>query len=678
MHAPAPSTPSAAGPIEIVLAVEGMTCASCVNRIERFLNRTEGVAAASVNLATERATVSVDPRVAGRDELVRAVEAAGYSVRPDPAVAAAGARAAEDAAAAEDRARAAELRDLWARSGVALAIAAAIMALMFGGGALGLAMEDVNRLALWPATFVQFWAGGILLRRAWEAGRHGTATMDTLVAIGTLAAWGYSAFVTTWPHLLMHAGLEPVTWFDSSAVIIGLVLAGRALELGARRRTAGAIRALMALGARTARVGRDDGEVEVPVADLRPGDRIRVRAGERVPTDGIVTEGASAVDESMITGEPLPVAKGPGDEVVGATLNTTGSFVLRATRVGSDTVLAQIVRMVEAAQGSKAPIARLADAVSARFVPLVLALSALTFLAWLLVGPQPALPWALTAAISVLVIACPCAMGLATPTAIMAGTGRAAQAGILIRGGAALERAGRVDVVVFDKTGTLTAGRPEVRRILPAAGVPAERLLAVAAAAEAGATHPLGAAIGAAAAARGLALPAASGFVTEAGAGVRAESADGPILVGNARHLATAGVDAAPLAEALAEVAAAGDTPVLVAQGGAALGVLGIGDPVRPEAAAAVARLADAVRARCVPRVIALSALTFLAWLLVGPQPALPWALSAAIRSCLPPGRTSASRSAIPVAAATAAAAARVSPVSSRTAMPRARSRATA
>ena len=269
--------------------------------------------------------------------------------------------------------------------------------------------------------------------------------MDTLVAVGTLAAWGYSAIVTTWPDAVMHAGLEPVTWFDSAAVIVGLILAGRWLEARARRRTAGAIRALMGLGARTALVVRDGVETEVPVAALAVGDLVRVRAGERVPTDGIVTEGASAVDESMLTGEPIPVAKAPGDEVIGATLNTTGSFVLRATRVGRDTVLAQIVRMVEAAQGSRAPIARLADQVSARFVPLVIGIAIATFAIWLVLGPSPSATWALVSAITVLVIACPCAMGLATPTAIMVGTGRAAEAGILVRGGAALELAGRVD-----------------------------------------------------------------------------------------------------------------------------------------------------------------------------------------------------------------------------------------
>ncbi len=582
--------PVAAAPIEIVLPIEGMTCASCVNRIERFLRRTDGVTDASVNLATERATVQVDPAVAGRAELVHAVEAAGYAVRPEPAVTA-GETDPSAAAEAEDRLRDAELRDLAIRAVVAVAIGAGIMALMLTTAVTGLAMEEVNAIALWPATFVQFWAGGVILRRAASAARHRSVTMETLVAIGTLAAWGYSAFVTTWPHALMAAGIEPVTWFDSSAVIVGLVLAGRYLELRARRRTSGAIRALAGLAARTARVLTEAGEREVPVAELRAGDRIRVRAGERVPTDGVVVDGASAVDESMLTGEPLPVAKGPGDEVIGATLNTTGSFTFRATRVGSETVLAQIVRMVEAAQGSRAPIARLADQVSARFVPLVLGVAAITFLVWLALGPAPALPWALSAAITVLVIACPCAMGLATPTAIIVGTGRGAEAGILIRGGAALEAAGRVDTVCFDKTGTLTAGRPVVEAIEVVAGTDAETLLRLAAAAEQGSVHPLAAAILAAAAARDLALPAAEEFHSEVGAGVRARVEGRALLAGNRRLLVEAGIDLTPLEPALGAAASAGRTPVLVAIDGRPAGLIAIGDPVRPEAAEAVRRL---------------------------------------------------------------------------------------
>jgi P-type Cu+ transporter len=585
---------TASAPIELSLAIEGMTCASCVNRIERFLRKTDGVADASVNLATERATIRFDPTVAGRTELVKAIEAAGYDVRPEPAVAADAAVAGlTDVTDAETLERARELRDLGIRALVSLAVAAGIMAVMFWPGGVGLSMEDVNKLIMWPATFVVFWAGGTFQRRAWSAARHRTVTMDTLVAVGTLAAWGYSVVVTMWPMVVMHAGIEPATYFDSAAIIVGLILTGRWLEARARSQTAGAVRALVGLQARTARLVRGDEEIDVPIEQVQPGDLLRVRPGEKVPVDGVVTLGTSAVDESMLTGESLPVSKAAGDEVIGATLNTTGSFVFRATRVGRDTVLGQIVRMVQAAQGSKAPIQRLADTVSARFVPMVIGLAALTFAIWFVAGPEPQLTFALVSMITVLIIACPCAMGLATPTAIMVGTGKAAEAGILIRGGEALEAAGRVDTVIFDKTGTLTLGKPAVAAIEPLGEAAPDRLLALAAAAELGSEHPLGAAIVAAARERSIALPVATGFDSVTGGGVRARVDDGAVLVGNARLLRDAGIDPEPLSALAATIAHAGQTPVLVAHAGRPLGVIGISDPVKVEAAAAVRALLE-------------------------------------------------------------------------------------
>ena len=333
------------------------------------------------------------------------------------------------------------------------------------------AMEELNKIVLWPATFIQFWAGKRFYVSAWRAFRHGFGmTMNTLVVVGTTAAWGYSVVVTMWPQVVHDAGLRPETYFDSSAAIIGLILAGRWLEARAKGRTAGAVRALMGLQARSARVVRDGVEVDVPMADVVPGDLVRVRPGEKVPVDGIVVDGASAIDESMLTGEAIPVAKMPGDDVIGATLNTTGSFVFRATKVGSETALAQIVDMVRRAQGSKAPIQRLADRISGIFVPIVLAIGALTFALWYVLGPEPRLTLALAAFITVVVIACPCAMGLATPTAIMVGTGRGAEAGILIRGGEALEGAHRVTAIILDKTGTLTRGKPAVADVVAADG----------------------------------------------------------------------------------------------------------------------------------------------------------------------------------------------------------------
>jgi Cu+-exporting ATPase len=387
------------------LDIEGMTCASCVNRIERFLSRTDGVVTASVNLATERATVVFDPAMAGRADLVGAVEAAGYDVRPDPVVSAAGAGTVAPGTDEAEIARAREQRDLGIKAVVALVVAGVIMALMLAADRLGLSLEDVNRVAILPASVVMFWAGGGFLRKAWNGAQHRTVSMETLVAIGTLAAWSYSTVVTLWPELVVSVGIEPFTYFETAAVIIGLVLLGRWLEARAKSQTAGAVKALMGLQAKTARVLRDGVEVDVPIEDVRPGDLIRVRPGEKIAVDCIVTEGVSAVDEAMLTGESMPVTKHPDDQVIGATLNTSGSLVYRATNVGSDTVLAQIVRMVQAAQGSKAPIQRLVDLISSRFVPMVLILAAITFATWFVLGPPPSLTFALESTITVLVIA---------------------------------------------------------------------------------------------------------------------------------------------------------------------------------------------------------------------------------------------------------------------------------
>ena len=379
---------------------------------------------------------------------------------------------------------------------VAIGAALAFMAVMFAAAQGVIAMEAANRLILLPATFVQVWAGDRFYRAAWRAGRHGSATMDTLVAVGTSAAWAYSVFVTLWPEVVMEAGLEPASYFDSSAIILGLVLLGRWLEARAKGRTTAAIRRLIGLQATTARRIRDGVEADVELAIVEAGDLLRVRPGDRVPVDGIVVEGASAVDESMLTGEPLPATRGPGDEVIGATLNTTGSFVMRATRVGRDTALARIVELVQRAQGSKAPIQRLADRISEVFVPLVLLVAALTFVAWYALGPEPRLTLALTAFIGVVIIACPCAMGLATPTAIMVGTGRGAEAGILVRGGEALEAAGRVDTVVLDKTGTLTEGRPAVTAITTVAAGTRRSCCGSPPPSSRASEHPLGEALG--------------------------------------------------------------------------------------------------------------------------------------------------------------------------------------
>ncbi len=576
-------------PIEFSVGVEGMTCASCVNRIERFLRNAEGVTEANVNLATERATVRVDPAVAGRAEVQAAIEAAGYDVRPERTLAESAALTLDDADPdADERAR--ETRELGIRALVSVGIAVAIMALMLWPTPLGLSMTQLNWLLLIPATFVQFWAGGVFLRNAWRQARHRTVSMDTLVALGTMAAWGYSVLVTLSPGLFTDAGVAAVTYFDSAAMIVGLILTGRWMEARAKSQASGAVAALVGLGARTARRVEIDREVDVPIEEIRPGDLVRVRPGEKVPVDGIVVSGSSTVDESMLTGEPLPVTRAAGDAVIGATLNGSGTIVLRATHVGRDAVLGQIVRMVREAQGSKAPIQRLADRVVEWFVPMVIALALLTFLIWWAFGPEPALTLALVSAISVLVIACPCAMGLATPTAVMVGTGRAAAGGVLIRGGAALETAGRVDTVVFDKTGTLTTGHPAVSAVRAAAGHDAAQVLALAAAAERGSEHALATAVVSEAERRGLVIEAASEFEAVTGRGVRALVGERAVLVGSAAFLSEAGLEAVA-GGALTEPEETTHSTVLVAVDGVIAGAIDIADRIKPDAAEAVREL---------------------------------------------------------------------------------------
>jgi P-type Cu+ transporter len=571
-------------PIELSLPVEGMTCASCVNRVERFLGRTPGVIGASVNLATERARVRFDPTLVGRAELVHAVEASGYSVRPDTPDEAGPIEAQADSQSAE---RARELRNLGVQSLFALSIGLGMMAIMFLP-TRPLPLEQLNLLFVLPASIVQFWAGRRFYVAAFRAAIHRSANMSTLVVLGTTAAWGYSTLVAFWPQLVMAANIEPETYYDSSAVIIGLVLAGRWLEARAKVQTAGAVRRLVGLQAKTARLVRDGRDEDVALEQVQPGDLLRVRPGEKVPVDGRIVEGSSAIDESMLTGESMPVVKTAGDEVIGATVNGSGSFLFRATRVGRDTVLAQIVRLVQEAQGSKAPIQRLADMVTGYFVPVVLLIAVITLGIWLAVGPEPRTTFALVSFITVLIIACPCAMGLATPTAIMVGTGKGAETGVLIRGGEALEQAHRVNALIFDKTGTLTLGRPQVAAIIPAPGITPDHVLRMAAAVELASEHPLGAAIVERAHEDALELPAAEGFEAAAGHGVHATIDATTAIVGNRRLMDDHGLVVGDLLPAFEQAARDGQTPVYVAHGTRFLGLITITDPVRPDAAQAV------------------------------------------------------------------------------------------
>ena len=591
--------------------VEGMTCASCVNRIERHLRKLDGVQEAHVNLATERATVVAEPGL-GVERVVGAIEAAGYEARAVSEVAAsespletqdvsAGASAGSDATTTSRETPYAQrhLQDLRRRLIVAAVLTTPLL--------LGLARMTVAPFLpalltepwfqLLLATPVQFYAGWPFYVGAWKALKHRTSDMNTLVAVGTSAAYFYSLAAIVFPAFFEAAGLIPgeglPLYFDTSAAIITLILLGRYLEARARSHTSDAIRKLVGLQPRTARVLRDETEHDIPIEQVVAGDVLLVRPGEKIAVDGTVMDGSSAVDESMITGEPIPVMKGPEDEVIGGTLNTTGSFRFRATRVGRDTVLAQIVRLVQDAQGSKAPIQRLADVVTGYFVPAVLAIAALTFVVWFVVGPQPAFNLALLNTVAVLIIACPCALGLATPTSIMVGTGKGAENGVLFRDAEALERLHKVAVVVLDKTGTLTEGRPRVTDVMRASGAPDEaELLRLVASAERGSQHPLGEAIVRYGREdRALELTDADAFDSVPGQGIRAVVEGRDIIAGRAGFLEAEGVELGSLREAGSDLARSGRSPVYVAFDGRAVAVIAIADTLKEGSAAAVAEL---------------------------------------------------------------------------------------
>ena len=563
---------------ETTFGVTGMTCAGCLGRVERALRKVPGVLEANVNLANERATVTY---LAGVElwDLEKAVEGAGYGVVRE-----------ERFSEADSRGR--EYRKLRADFLLAAALTVPILA---GSLPMMLSLEPpvpmmwLRVLLLALATPVQFWAGRRFYRGAWGALQHGQADMNTLVVMGTSAAYLYSAVATLAPGLFA-AGRADV-YFDTSALIITLILLGRLLEARAKGRTDEALKKLAGLQARTARLVRDGEEVDVAVEDVQIGDIVVVRPGEKIPVDGRIVSGESAVDESMITGESMPATRRVGDEVIGATMNTSGSFRFAATKVGEDTALHQIVRMVEEAQGSKAPIQRLADRISAMFVPAVLGVSAATFVIWLLFGPEPAFALALLNTVAVLIIACPCAMGLATPTSIMVGTGKGAESGILIKGGEALEGAHKLDTVVLDKTGTLTRGQPVLTEVVPTKSIPKEELLRLVAAAESGSEHPLGEAIVRGARDRGLAPGEAGGFEAVSGGGVRAHVEGREVLVGSSPFLSESGVPAVGLVAESEELAREGKTPIFVAVDGEAVGLIGVADVVRDESGEAVERL---------------------------------------------------------------------------------------
>ena len=603
--------------------VDGMTCASCVNRIERYLRKVDGVSVANVNLATDSATVHYDPAQVSLDDLRSAVEAAGYDARIDQAeVSGKGGAATVEigfdaseggltikgetavvpsqvAAEPEKSFQQRHMADTRRRLIVATVLT---IPLLLGLASMTIApflpsflMNPWLQLAI--ATPVQFYAGWPFYHGAWKVARHRSTDMNTLIAVGTSAAYFYSLAAILVPGFFEAAGVlaegHLPLYFDTSAAIITLILLGRFLEARARSHTSDAIKKLVGLAPRTARVVRDGTERDIPIEEVVRGDLVLVRPGEKIPVDGIVRDGRSAIDESMVTGESIPVTKEAGAEVIGGTLNTSGSLRFEATRVGRDTVLAQIVRLVQEAQGSKAPIQRLADLVTSYFVPAVLGIAALTFVAWFLLGPEPAFNLALLNAVAVLIIACPCALGLATPTSIMVGTGKGAENGVLFRNAEALERLHKVRAVVLDKTGTLTEGKPRVTDIVRATGAPdEERLLVLVAAAERGSEHPLGEAIVRfAREERGLDLPDAATFESIAGQGISATIGQQQVLVGRPAFLEDRGIDLDTLRGPADELARDGKTPVFVAVDGLAAAVVAIADTLKVGSVQAVAEL---------------------------------------------------------------------------------------
>jgi len=562
------------------LSIGGMHCAGCVATVENALKSVPGVESASVNLAERTALVSGS---AAPEALIASVKHAGYD--------AALVRGPEDDAAREAQ-EAAHYRALLRKT----VAAGAVGFPLFIGDLLGwLPMLDAGGAQLFWALVgvatlaVLVYAGGHFFVGAWKAFRAHNATMDTLIALGTGSAWVYSTLVVIFPESV--PALSRHAYFEAAAVIIALLNLGQALEMRARGKTSQAIRRLIGLQPKTARVVRDGREIDVPIEDVRLDDTVRVRPGEKIPVDGVVIDGHSTVDESMLTGEPMPVEKRPGDQVVGGTINRSGSFLFQAKRIGADTALARIIELVRRAQSTKPPIGRLVDRISAVFVPAVLVAAIVTFLVWYNFGPEPRGAYVFVATMTVLIIACPCALGLATPISIMVGVGKAAEYGVLIRNGEALQRAGQLTTIVVDKTGTVTAGRPAVTAVVPAAGWDEQELLRLAASLEAGSEHPLAQAVVEAATERGVALARAEDFAAVTGRGVRGAVAGKQLLFGNARLLADYGIEPGALAERARALAAEGQTPMYLAVDGTAAGVIAVADPIKPDSREAIARL---------------------------------------------------------------------------------------
>ncbi|HKI04426.1 MAG TPA: heavy metal translocating P-type ATPase [Thermoanaerobaculia bacterium] len=609
---------------KVNIPVQGMTCAACQASVQKALQRQPGVHDASVNLMMHNAAVTYDPAVTRPEALVEAIRETGYEARLPRSE-----QTAFEEQEARDRAQEEELRDLRRKAlfsgGAGIAAMIGSMPLMVSGAQalhgpvadpfMRWAMESLtpalrsvmpwlyripqavlswSLLALTLA--VMTWAGGHFYTRAWAAFRHHSADMNTLTALGTGSAFLYSVLATVAPGFFLSRGVAPDVYYEAVIIIIALILTGNALEARAKSRTSAALRSLVALQPRTARVLRGaatDAEIDVPIEEVRGGDTVVVRPGEKVPVDGEVLSGTSAVDESMLTGESMPVEKKAGDRVIGGTINRTGAFRYRATTLGSDSVLAHIVQLMRDAQGSRAPIQKLADRISGIFVPVVISIAIATFVVWFVAADAAPAVRAFSAAVAVLIIACPCAMGLAVPTAVMVATGRGAEIGILIKGGEALQQAGEVTTVVLDKTGTITEGRPTVTDVIPTTGAPrsADDLLGTVAALEASSEHPLAEAIVRHARERGLALAPAEGFQSVTGQGVVGIVGGSFLAVGNDKLMAEHSVDPSPLRADAERLAGEGRTPMYVAIDGALAGLLTVADPIKPTAREAIARL---------------------------------------------------------------------------------------
>ena len=557
------------------LTIGGMTCAACVSRIEKAARRVPGVSDATVNLLANQGAFVYNPALTSPSAITAAIEKIGYDAAP----------LTPETPKADS---AAENKELAHRFGVA-----ALLTLPVLVGAMGreIGLPVPNWLAspwlqLLLSTPVLFWAGGRFFRGAWLSLKGRSSDMNTLIALGTGTAYLFSLAVTITPHAFGGRG---EVYYETADVILTLLLLGRLLEARAKGRTGAAIETLLGLQPKTARVRRDGEEIDIALEQVRVGDEVRVRPGEKVPVDGKIIEGASALDESMITGESLPVEKILGDTVLGATVNTRGSFVFAATRVGADTALARIAALVRAAQSSRAPIQTLADKITAYFVPVVLMIAVLTFALWFSVGRAPSL--ALSNFIAVLIIACPCALGLATPTSLMVGTGKGAEHGILIKNAEALQRAGTLKTVILDKTGTLTTGKPVLTDVVPANGLARGEILRLAAAAERGSEHPLASAIVAGAAAEGFDSAVATRFDSLAGQGITATVEGHAVLAGNAALLTAHAIPSDTLTARAAELSALGRTPMYIAVDGHAAGLVAVADTVRPTSRAAVAAL---------------------------------------------------------------------------------------